>query len=72
MSTLQKIWRATRDDLLQLGHESRPPEPGDVPPPAAEEIKRLQRERLDKNGPKEMSVEGFARAEQLLKLAQAG
>jgi hypothetical protein len=31
----------------------------------------LRRERLDKNGPKEMSAEGFARTEQLLKLAQS-
>ena len=71
MSTLQKLWRATRDDLLEFGQASRPPKPGDVQPPAAEEIQRLQRERLDKNGPKDMSAEGFARAEQLLKLAQS-
>lgn len=71
MSTLQKLWRATRDDLLEFGRASRPLKPGAVQTASPEEAQRLQRERLDKNGPKEMSAEGFARAEQLLKMAQA-
>lgn len=71
MSTLQKLWLATKDDLLEFGRASRPLKPGAVQAPSLEEAHRLQRERLDKNGPKEMSAEGFARAQQLLKIAQA-
>lgn len=71
MSTLQKLWRATRDDLLEFGRASRPPKPGAAQTFSPEETQRLQRERLDRNGPKEMTAEGFARAEEILKTAQA-
>jgi hypothetical protein len=60
MSTLQKLWCATREDLIEFGHASRPLKPGGVQVPSAEEIQRLQRKRLEKNGPKEMSAEGFS------------
>jgi hypothetical protein len=71
MSTLQRIWRATRDNLIQLGNASRPPVPGASRKPSATDKKRSLLEHLDRNGPKEMSVEGYARAQDLLKAAQA-
>lgn len=71
MSTLQRLWRATRDDLMRLGEASRPPLPGAAPKLSAEDAKRVQLERLDRNGPKQMSDNGYALAQGLLKAAQA-
>lgn len=71
MSTLQRLWRATRDDLVRIGEASRPPLPGAAPKLSAEETKRLQVARLDRDGQKEMSEDGYAHAQRLLKTAQA-
>lgn len=71
MSTLHRLWRATRDDLVRIGEASRPPVPGAAPKLSAEEAKRVQVERLDRNGPKQMSDDGYAQAQMLLKVAQA-
>lgn len=71
MSTLRRLRRATRDDLVPIGEASRPPLPGAAPKLSAEKVKLAQVERLDRNGPKQMSDEGYARAQTLLKAAQA-
>lgn len=56
---------------MRIGEASRPQLPGAAPKLSAEEEKRVQVERLDRNGPKQMSDEGYARVQMLLKMAQA-
>lgn len=71
MSTLQRLWCATRDDVVRIGEASRPPLLDAAPKLNAEEAKRAQVEQLDRNGPKQMSDDGYARVQILLEAAQA-
>ena len=71
VSTLQRIWLATRDNLVDFGHASRPARPGASPKLDAEARQRTQLAHLDRNGPKQMSAEGYSQAKTLLELAQS-
>lgn len=58
-------------DLVEFGRASRAARPGSTPTMDAESKQRTRLEYLDMNGPKQMSAEGYARVQTLLKLAQA-
>jgi hypothetical protein len=72
MGILGLLWKASREDAVRiLRGDARPARPGEATKVHAEQrIVELNR-KLDRRGPKKMSEEGFAKAQMLLKSAQA-
>jgi|AraplaDrversion2_2_1032049.scaffolds.fasta_scaffold00140_113 hypothetical protein len=72
MGILSLFWKASREDAVRiLRGDARPAQPGQAPKKHAEQRTIELTRMLDRRGPKQMSEEGFAKAQMLLKAAQA-